>query len=393
MKVERIRLKNFKAFRDVTLEGISPYTVFVGANGVGKTTLFDVFGFLRDCLQENVGAALNKRGGFAEVITRGFETEKIEIELQVRMDITGTGRLVTYVVEIGLQGTSPIVEREILRYKRGPHGRPFQFLDFTRGSGDAITNESDFAKDTELEKEHQRLSSPQALAIKGLGQFDRFIAASAFRNLIENWHVSDFHIEDASRSRDAGYAEHLSPSGDNFPLVTQFLINNHPAQFEKIRKAMSARVPGVADVTAEPTSDARVVVKFTDGSFKNPFVARFVSDGTIKMFSYLVLLNDPNPHPLLCVEEPENQLYMSLLGQLSEEFETYSGKGGQVFVSTHSPDFLNHVPLESIFILSKSQGFSTVRKASDDTNISSLVKGGDLPGYLWRQGVFTGADP
>lgn len=393
MKVERIRLRNFKAFRDVTLDGISRYTVFVGANGVGKSTLFDVFGFLRDCLQENVGAALSKRGGFNEVVTRGSESEKIEVEIQVRMQISKIERLVTYVLEIALAGGSPIVEREILRYKRDRYGAPFHFLDFARGSGEAITNESDFAKDTELVKENQKLGSPQILAIKGLGQFDRFIAASAFRNLIEKWHVSDFHIEDANRSRDAGHAEHLSPNGDNLPLVTQFLINNYPEQFEKIRLAMALRVPGVADVTAEPTNDARVVVKFKDGSFKNPFVARFVSDGTIKMFAYLVLLNDPQPHPLLCVEEPENQLYPNLLGQLSEEFEEYANNGGQVFVSTHSPDFLNNVPLESIFILSKAEGFTTVSKASDDENLVSLVQAGDLPGYLWRQGAFKGVDP
>lgn len=52
---------------------------------------------------------------------------------------------------------------------------------------------------------------------------------------------------------------------------------------------------------------------FQDGSFKTPFLDRYVSDGTIKMFAYLVLLYDPRPHPLLCVEEPENQLYPKLM--------------------------------------------------------------------------------
>ena len=393
MRVERIHLKNYKAFSDVTIEGIQPYSVFVGANGTGKSTLFDVFGFLRDCLQENVRAALNRRGGFREVVSRGHEAETILIELQIRMTISSKERLVTYILEISSQGHAPIVEREILRYKRGRYGAPFKFLNFTRGQGEAITNESEFAKDTELTTESQSLDSPEILAIKGLGQFSRFIAASAFRSLIENWHVSDFHIESARQSQDSGHAEHLSPHGENLPLVTRYLFENHREQFDKVLAAMARRVPGVKAVEARETTDARVVLRFQDGSFVDPFVARFVSDGTIKMFAYLVLLYDPKPHPLLCVEEPENQLYPSLLGELSEEFETYSTRGGQVLVSTHSPDFLNRVPLPSIYFLAKRKGFTTVLRAADNENLRSLVEGGDLPGTLWRQGLLEGSDP
>ena len=60
MRIEQIRLKNFKMFQDVAVKGIQPLTVLVGANGSGKSTFFDVFGFLRDCLKDNVRAALTK---------------------------------------------------------------------------------------------------------------------------------------------------------------------------------------------------------------------------------------------------------------------------------------------------------------------------------------------
>jgi predicted ATPase len=394
MRVERIRLKNFKTFQDALVEGVEPFTVFVGANGVGKSTLFDVFGFLRDCLKENVGAALNKRGGYKEVVSRGHESESILIELQIKMAIASKERLVTYTLEIDQIANVANVKAEILQYKRGRYGRPFKFLNFANGKGSAITNESQFADDdTALTTDRQVLDSPQILAIKGLGQFSRFIAASAFRNLIESWHVSDFHIASARPSIDAGYAEHLSPQGDNLPLVTQFLYENHRTKFDDVLSAMERRVPGVKKVEAAQTDDGRVILKFQDGSFKDPFVARFVSDGTIKMFAYLILLYDPKPHPLLCVEEPENQLYVSLLGELAEEFADYSSRGGQVFVSTHSPDFLNHVSLDSIFILAKKDGFTTIRRAADDPILKALVAEGDQPGALWRQKLFAGADP
>jgi predicted ATPase len=129
-------------------------------------------------------------------------------------------------------------------------------------------------------------------------------------------------------------------------------------------------------------------LRFQDGSFRDPFIARYVSDGTIKMFAYLVLLYDPRPHPLLAVEEPENQLYPELMHELVEEFRDYTRRGGQVFVSTHSPDFLNATRLEEIYWLFKQRGFTTVRRASESELFRKLVAEGDLPGALWRQRLF-----
>jgi predicted ATPase len=392
MKIESIEVKNYRLFRDAKLEAIPRLCVLVGANGTGKSTLFDVFSFLKDALSMNVGKALAKRGGFKEVASRGFAKDPIEITLQFRLEITGRERLVTYVLRVGLSSDGrPVVEREVLRYKRGSFGAPFRFLDFSCGKGYAITNEEDFSKqDEDLNREEQQLDAPDILAIKGLGQFERFKAASAFRLMIENWHISDFHVSEARPSQEDGFAEHLSTRGDNLPLVANYLFEHHPDRFNRVLDTMKRRVPGVSVVEPRQTEDGRLVLRFQDGSFKDPFIARYVSDGTIKMFAYLVLLNDPKPYPLLAVEEPENQLYPELLPELAEEFREYALRGGQVFISTHSPDFLNALTLDEIFCLRKEGGFTRVRRASDSANLRSLYDQGDLPGYLWKQGLFDG---
>lgn len=395
MRIETIRLKNFKAFEDVEMTNIPSFCIVVGANGTGKSTMFDVFGFLKDCLTFNVSSALLSRGGYKEVVSRGKFSESIYIELQFRLNITGAERLVTYILEITQFNGKPSVKREIMRYKRGAHGSPYHFLDFKMGSGYAVTNEEDFSKtEEELDREQEKLDSPDMLAVKGLGQFQRFKAANAFRQMLENWHVSDFHINLARGSKDAaGYAEHLSVSGDNLQLVANHLFENHHDRFERIIRKMQERVPGIGSIKPEPTADGRLLLKFQDGSFKDPFIDKYVSDGTIKMFAYLVLLFDPSPHPLLCVEEPENQLYPVLLEELAEEFRSYANRGGQVFVSTHSPDFLNAAMLEEVFWLVKHKGYTLVKRAMDDEQISAYMNDGDLMGYLWKQGFFEGADP
>ncbi|ATA56706.1 chromosome segregation protein SMC [Variovorax boronicumulans] len=392
MQIESIEIKNYRLFRDARLVDIPRLCVLVGANGTGKSTLFDVFSFLKDALAMNVGKAITKRGGYREVASRGFAHEPIKLTLQFRLEITGRERLVTYVLKIapGKDGR-PFVEREVLRYKRGSYGAPFRFLDFSRGKGYAITNEEEFSKkDEELTREEQELDAPDILAIKGLGQFERFKAASAFRLMIENWHISDFHVSEARPSQEDGFAEHLSTRGDNLPLVANYLFENHRDRFDRVLEAMKRRVPGISVVQPEQTVDGRLVLRFQDGSFKDPFIARHVSDGTIKMFAYLVLLNDPKPYPLLAVEEPENQLYPELLPELAEEFRDYAERGGQVFISTHSPDFLNALTLEEIYCLRKQEGFTAITKASESENLRSLYEAGDLPGYLWKQGLFEG---
>lgn len=390
MKIEQINIRNFKIFKNTEFKNLGEMCVIVGANGAGKSTFFDIFGFLKDSLTHNVSVALTRRGGFKEVVSRDSEGP-IVIEIKFREP---SGKLATYSLSISQENNHPIVKSEILKFRRGSSGKPWHFLDFENGKGYAILDEENYEGKNfnEIQREHQKLLSPDILAIKGLGQFQRFKAVSAFRKMIEDWHVSDFHISAARNILDDGYAEHLSEQGDNLPIVTKYIYENHRQIFEKILEKMSERVPGVNEVHAQITEDGRVILKFQDGAFKDPFIARYVSDGTIKMFAYLVLLYDPKPHKLLCVEEPENQLYPELMLELAEEFRSYGERGGQIFVTTHSPDFLNGVDIEEVYWLEKNNGFSVVHRGSDYEELTSLINEGDKPGYLWKQKLFKGAN-
>ena len=330
MKISSIRIQNFKALQDVQITDVPPFAVFIGANGTGKTTLFHIFGFLKDCLTLNVTKAVQARGGYSELVSRGHTAEDIVIEIKYQMIIAEKERLVTYYLQIGTIDNKISVKHEYLRYKRSSYGSPFYFLDFKNGTGFAISNEEDFSKpDTELTRENQNLGSQDILAIKGLGQFEKFKAANEFRKLIEGWHVSDFHIESARGSKDiTNYSDHLLADGSNLQNIAHMIREQYPAVFSDVLEKMKERVPGVDNVESESTLDGRLLLKFQSDAFKDPFIDRYVSDGTMKMFAYLVLLYDPQPHPLLCIEEPENQLYPKLLFELAEEFRSYARKGG-----------------------------------------------------------------
>jgi predicted ATPase len=395
MRIERLKIKRFKVFNDAEVKDLPNMCVFLGANGSGKSTLFDVFGLLSDSLKNNVKTAINKRGGFKEVISRD-QGGDIEFEIKFRNESTEDRRqpLITYKLHIGLTNNQPIVRKEVLAYRRGQHGRPWKFIDFTNGEGEAIVNEDQYGTEGAKEqRDSQLLESPDILAIKGLGQFKKFKAISGFRKLLENWYISNFQIQAARNIPDIGVSEHLSPEGENLPQVAQYMYQNHPVRFRDVLDKMKKRVPGIAKVEAKETEDGRIILKFQDGEFKDPFIARYVSDGTIKMFGYLILLHDPEPHPLLCIEEPENYLHPELLYQLAEEFREYAHKGGQVFISTHSPDFVNALRPEELFWLTKDRGYTTIKSANDDPIIKELHKEGDLLGELWKQKYLKGSGP
>ena len=340
---------------------------------------------MKDALAENVVAAVARRGGFQELVSREQDGP---IEITVKFRESG-GRLVTYLMRIGSERGRVTVLREMLSYRRGQRGRPWRLVDFRKGQGQAITNESAYGEEGAVEKHRDyTLENDGILAIKGLGQFREFPVVSEIRSLIENWHISNLHVADIRRSIDDGYAEHLSSTSENAALVAQYLYRSHPEIFRQVLLAMGKRVPGIRAVEATPTGDGRLVLRFHDGAFEKPFIARHVSDGTIKMFAYLLLLYDPDPHPLLAVEEPENQLYPNVLWELADEFRTYAKRGGQVFVSSHSPEFLDNVDLSEVFCFIKEDGFSKVVRPIDSENLRDVANGGEATGRLWRRGLF-----
>ncbi len=394
MHIERIRVRNFRAFRDFDMRDIPRLAILVGANGSGKSTLFAVFGFLRDAMNSNVRSALARIGGsrgFEEVRSRNTEGP---IEIQVKFRLEPGKPLVTYDLRIGSDKSGPVVERETLCYRRFHRGKPWHLLDFRRGQGYAVTNEAEEVRDEgQLRRDEQSLKSPDLLAIKGLAQFKQFPALVALGDLIERWHVSNFHIGRARPESEVDVSNHLSREGENLSLVVKYLHDHHQEVFRTILEKLKQRIPNLTRVDAMQTEDGRILLRFQDGAFEAPFLARYVSDGTIKMLAYLTLLHDPDPHPLLCVEEPENQLYPTLLWELAEEFRAYANRSGQVLVSTHSPDFLNAANTEEVYWLQKDAGSTRIHRASENEQVAAYMRDGDQLGYLWRQGFFEGADP
>ena len=405
MLIERLRLKNYKMFREVVLDDIPPLAVFVGVNGSGKTTLFDAFDFLRDsifsvnggienALHNPSASHLSERGGFRELRTRNADGP-IEIEMTFRAELGGATRPINYLLQIGEdKSRKPRIEREILSYPAGNGRARINALDFAMGQGDFVTNEADALKGKKTKRERGVLD-PHVPAVAGIGQFGRYEAVGAVRRFVRDWHFFQFDNTAARGPVMAGDHKHLSMFGINLAGVIEFMKIEHPNAWQRVREKMARRVPGFNDAIPDKMSDGHMRLKFRDTHWEEPFDARHMSDGTLKMLCLLALLEDPEPRSLLCVEEPENRLYPYLLDELMEDFRLYAQRGnGQVLTSTHSYEMLNAAKLEEVFWLVKRNGISHIRRAKDDETISAMVREEDVKmGDLWRDGYLEGARP
>jgi len=296
----------------------------IGKNGSGKSALFDAFGFLADCLKSGVEEACQQRGrgGFNRIRSYGQDGP---IEFQIYYRKHGNARPITYELAIELDKFGrPYAKKERLRQRRKgqKHGRPFSFLILNEGKGVVWKGETEGRQIDEdnvqmdlfglmnsiqkgeggeeiAEVELIELEDERKLGIATLGALKQHPRISAFRRFIEGWHLSYFSPNEARALPLAGPQKHLNTRGDNLGNVVQFMEETHKKRFRSILDQIAKKIPGVNQIDTTETADGRLLLRFNDKGFKDPFYAQQVSDGTLKMFAYLLLLEDPSPR-LFC---------------------------------------------------------------------------------------------
>jgi predicted ATPase len=386
-RIETLRVKNYRALHDVELKEITPLTAFVGPNGSGKSTVFDVFAFLSECFSQGLRSAWDRRGRAKELRTRGADGPVV-IELRYRERSKDTP--ITYYLAVDEGPDGPFVAQESLRWRRGQYGRPWRFLDFARGRGIVYSGP---APDAAGDRIDEQLYSPDLLAVNALGQLAQHPRVGALRRFITGWHLSYLTADGTRGVPEAGPKEHLSPSGDNLPNVMQYLKERHPESLARILGVLRSRVPRLDRVDAEVMQDGRLLLTVKDAPFERPILARFASDGTLKMLAYLTVLHDPSPPQLVGVEEPENHLHPRLLPELAEECRTAAART-QLLVTTHSPFFVNALRAKEVWVLYRDrQGYTQARRAADMPGIQDLMANRAKLGRLWIEGFFDAGDP
>ncbi len=387
MRIEQLRVRNYRVLRDVTFRNVTPLTVLCGANGSGKSTVFDVFAFLHQSFTQGLRQAWDDRNRISSIRSKG-QGGPVSFELKYRApDHEGRERLVTYLLEVDQEKTAPVVRREVLTWSTAPgSGRPKIILKFENGRG-TYFDEQDAVEAQEV------LATPDLIAVSALGQFATHPRVKALRDFIQGWYLSYVSAGSTRSTPNSGPEPRLSQSGDNLANVIQYLEEEHPQRLTQIFQVLARRVPQLESVLPRRLDDGRLLLRLKDRPFDEPVLARFASDGTLKLLAYLTVLYDPKPFEVIGIEEPENQLHPKLLPVLAEEVREVSGSS-QVLVTTHSPDFLNSVRANELWALDRGpDGFTRVHRASEVDGINEMMHAGAQLGWLWLAGYLSAADP
>lgn len=406
-RIVGIRIKNYGSLKNIKLgkllfdkkgtPELKNINAIIGQSGTGKSTIADAFGFLADSLDKGVEVAcdLNGRGGFEKLIS---QDSKASIEFEIYYRETSNSSPITYELSICLDNQNrPVVEKERLRQRRKGQavGRPLSFLNLNFGKGDAFKGTETGFDEEKAEEIGQKvdieLADPKQLGIVTLGELKEHPRIVNFKNFLKNWYLCYFTPSSAREIPNAGPQKYLNQIGSNLNNVAQYMHREDKKAFSRILKDIQSKLPGIYRIEPVKMPNGQLVLEFYETGFKEPFYSQKMSDGTLKLFAYYLLLNEKDPRPLVFIEEPENGLYHKYLADLAVEMKKSVGTGysKQLFVTTHSPFFVNALAPDEVWVLEKNEnGFSTIKRAAEYESVKELNEEGIELGNLWYSEYF-----
>ncbi|MBI3270935.1 MAG: AAA family ATPase [Planctomycetes bacterium] len=396
-----IRIRNYRSFADLKLgqvkyaqgEQLPRFACFIGPNGSGKSTLLDAFGFVSDCLLEGVEAACDKpaRGGFERLRRQGV---KAPIMFEIFFEHEDAARPIVYELHIDLIEGVPKVVKETLRQRRSGEtvGKPYYFLKLDRGRGKVWAGDYVGSGSDDTKADRVTLADLNRLSIATHGNLAEHPRIVALRGYIEQWYLSYF-IPDAARELPpAGAQKWLDRKGSNVGNVLQYFQRTYPDKFDALIVQVTRAIPGLKKITPEVSTDKRLLLRFDDAGYHDPFYQQSMSDGTLKMLAYAVLLADPQPRPFVGIEEPENGLYLELIEHLARQLVSHASSDKaptQILVTTHSPYFVDPLKPEQVWRMRKDErGQATATRLVDLPGVREFTDQGIPLGAQWYSNHF-----
>ncbi len=403
-KLEGISIQNYGPLQSIQMGRIwsnssaaplGNVTAIIGPGGSGKSTMADAFEFLADCLNMGVEGACyaRNRGGYENIVSQGVHGP-LRFELCYRASSTSSPLTYELTLSLDEDGVPYVAEERVRQHVKG-RGTPLSLLHLHNGSGYAFEGtEEGLEGETETstgKKADVRLSDPGRPGVAVLGALKQYARLEQFLNFLKSWYLCDVRPDAARHIEHSAPQPYLNRTGANLNAVALSLYRESKSDFAKVLADMQTKLPGITKIEPLPLPNGQIVLQFYENNFAEPFFTQQMSDGTLKVLAYYLLLHERNPRQLVFLEEPENGLYHHYLADLAAEMRKHAGTGfaRQIFVTTHSPFFVNGLPPEDVWVLEKGEdGFSTAKRASDYEFVQALTEEGAATGDLWYNTYF-----
>lgn len=393
----RLRVQGFKSLADVDIR-FGPFTCIAGANGVGKSNLFDALGFLRDLTLYEIGEAASrvrdpegKAGSLQSIFTQTekghADTLRFEADLIVPSEVTDDyGRkaeakitYLEYQLELKYRPATDIqsdrleLVHESLTYvalgdakqRLGfPHSKEFRTSVVSGRSTTALISTVEDERQMVSIKLHQdgrggppfKVSARQTpRTVLGGINTDTYPTALAARREMQSWMF--LQLEPSALRQPDSYAAdaHLTASGAHMPATLrrleakQAIISNRLAELLEVRRV---------EVQADPMRRLYTVMLLNRNGVAMP--ARALSDGTLRFLALSIICEDVESGRLIALEEPENGIHPARIPAMLELLEDMAADSSlpvdadnplrQVIINTHSPAVVAALPAESLVV-------------------------------------------
>ena len=370
-RITKIWAKNFRSIENLELE-LSPFTVLVGPNGSGKSNIADILVFISDSLRDGLDSALASRGRTALRREQGdvtvgvgidFPESLFEYEFSIRFIRAGDHRVRNETVAVTPKEDNN--DRIALELRNGQLTKHSvskvlrQRPNFPAPLQLAMDSESFKAPAADL-----ALSSPSLLFWSFLAMGPEvaqkftgtLVVGKELLSAIRRYHIFPNALRGPQRPSSV-YT--LNEDAGNLGSVLEDMIKKRGGDFEELLSALGYLIPGVKNIEVK-SAGGHLYLQFTHKqdkpSGKDLVLEAFQeSDGTLRLLGLLVALYQQVPG-LKVIEEPELTVHPGALPYVAELMEEVARLRMPLFVTTHSPDFLDLVPVDAIRAVEMSDG-------------------------------------
>ncbi len=387
--IKTVQIKNFKSFRDVTLE-LRRNNVLLGPNMSGKSNFLDFFKFVQDLLVPSPGMlsglanALNPRNGFRRVAWGGGDNSVIQFAIDGAAEDGGKRFDWRYEVELlGNQWGSAQIQRETLTVNNGDTSRALietngEFRNILGVAGAQVMQVRD--------------SNKLALEYDVPNWEGNFLRRSIF-----SWRLYNL-VPPLMRSQNPTAAtEFLTSHGENLSAWLMVLQTKYSEYFERIRSVAKDVFPSLENIFTSPTAHTTVYLASNEKFLKEPVTVAEMSDGELTFLALLSLLYAPRSarSELCLIEEPENHLhprllavFVDLLRQIQIEFPPE--KHSQFVITTHSPYLVDRLSIDELILLNRQEGATVFQRPGDRAELRAMVSNEEIGlGDLYFSGALS----
>lgn len=400
--IKELEIEGFKSFgspsRPVPL---GPLNFIVGANSAGKSNLIGALRFLKDCVLQNVEFAVNELGGTVEVRNKIQRQRAIEKPLRIRLIVelppeperANAPPEVFYdwhfnyevAIDVRRDDGSPIILSERLEGSYASENRSFHFsLD---RDTETVRFEDPTASATTREQVRNIPSQDASRLALGVGFFS--LPMVLLRSYIQEWHFFNINPFAARLPYKEVPDASLGPAGENLAVVLKQIEQNKKA-LALIHATLRSAVPGFKGIkTSRLPIEGKRAFQVLEDRIRTAVNPEAASDGTIRLLALAVITGwISRTATLVTMEEPENGVHPHLAEQIVNLLRDCASRT-QVLVTTHEPDFLDHLSPEQVLLVDKINGITAVKPASSVQEIEQFRRTFSL-GELWEQGVLGG---